>query len=120
MCPFLQMRIYTFMVFCLRFNYFLPQRYCKSYNLRNYFSKILYFVGKKHVFICITCDFDVICLETVTQTYALTSFSNYIHEPFVLLRDCHVAIVELNGIVGFAQRANFTMGVDIVALFYIL
>ena len=53
MCPFLQMRIYTFMVFCLRFNYFLLQRYCKSYNLRNYFSKILYFIGKKHVFICI-------------------------------------------------------------------
>ncbi len=67
MCPFLQMRIYTFMVFCLRFNYFLLQRYCKSYNLRNYFSKILYFVGKKHVFICIACDFDVICLEIVSR-----------------------------------------------------
>ena len=66
MCPFLQMRIYTFMVFCLRFNYFLLQRYCKSYNLRNYFSKILYFIGKKHVFICIACDFDVICLENVS------------------------------------------------------
>lgn len=70
MCPFLQMRIYTFMVFCLRFNYFLSQRYCKYYNLRNYFSKILYFIGKKHVFICIACDFDVICLEIVTQTYS--------------------------------------------------
>ena len=67
MCPFLQMRIYTFMVFCLRFNYFLSQRYCKSYNKRNYFSKILYFIGKKHVFICITCDFDVICLEIVSR-----------------------------------------------------
>lgn len=66
MCPFLQMRIYTFMVFCLRFNYFLLQRYCKSYNKRNYFSKILYFIGKKHVFICIACDFDVICLENVS------------------------------------------------------
>lgn len=50
MCPFLQMRIYTFMVFCLRFNFFLLQRYCKCYNKRNYFSKILYFIGKKHVF----------------------------------------------------------------------
>ena len=66
MCPFLQMRIYTFMVFCLRFNYFLLQRYCKCYNKRNYFSKILYFFGKIHVFICIACDFDVICLENVS------------------------------------------------------
>ena len=55
------------MLFCLRLNYFLLQRYCKSYNLRNYFSKILYFVGKKHVFICIACDFDVICLEIVSR-----------------------------------------------------
>ena len=47
-------------------SYFLLQRYCKSYNKRNYFSKILYFIGKKHVFICITCDFDVICLENVS------------------------------------------------------
>ena len=51
MCPFFANAYYTFMVFCLRLNYFLLQRYCKCYNKRNYFSKILYFIGKKYVFI---------------------------------------------------------------------
>lgn len=37
------------------------------------------------------------------------------HEPCVLLGDCHVGIVELYGIVGFAQRAFFTGLVDVVA-----
>ena len=40
-------------------------------------------------------------------------------EPFLLFWYCHVAIVEEKGIVGFSERRDITVGVDVVALLYV-
>ena len=43
-----------------------------------------------------------------------------VHEPLLLFRDSHVAVVQKYGIVGLAQRRYLAVGVDVVALLHIL